>query len=281
MVGVGITILVRSRKGMLPPYESAKVLYSKPVSGQKGAAKLQFLLNYRNTDELEWQELKPNEKHNWFTENLRFEYGDFLPMGTREAKSARAIEIGGIEVKTIFKTYSQGAQTNRDNWMYDFNRDRLSTKSKSMTETYNSEVARWMRAGSPKDTDNFVTNDETKIKWSSRLKECFERKMFAEFSSSAIRKSLYRPFTQQFLYFDTIMTHRQGMFSSIFPDTLSEIENSVICVAGVGNRKDFGCIATNIIPSLDLAFEKTQCFPYYIYLDLIRKLLTERCNENR
>ena len=39
----------------------------------------------------------------------------------------------------------------------------------------------------------------------------------------------------------------------------------MICVAGIGDRKGFGCLATNMIPSIDLAFEKTQCFPFYIY----------------
>lgn len=44
-------------------------------------------------------------------------------------------------------------------------------------------------------------------------------------------------------------------------------ENIVICVPGPGNRKDFGCLATNLIANLDLAFEKTQCFPYYTYAE--------------
>ena len=43
------------------------------------------------------------------------------------------------------------------------------------------------------------------------------------------------------------------------------MENRVICVAGVGNRKGFGCLITNMIPTLDLAFEKNQCFPFYTY----------------
>ena len=42
-------------------------------------------------------------------------------------------------------------------------------------------------------------------------------------------------------------------------------KNRVICVAGVGNRKGFGCLITNRIPTLDLAFEKNQCFPFYTY----------------
>ncbi len=39
----------------------------------------------------------------------------------------------------------------------------------------------------------------------------------------------------------------------------------MICIAGLGDRKGFGSLITNNIPSLDLAFEKAQCFPFYTY----------------
>ncbi len=51
----------------------------------------------------------------------------------------------------------------------------------------------------------------------------------------------------------------------VFPTSETEAENRAICVAGIGDRKGFGCLTTNTIPNLDLAFEKTQCFPFYTY----------------
>lgn len=63
------------------------------------------------------------------------------------------------------------------------------------------------------------------------------------------------------------MTHRQGLLPIIFPNPASEEENVVICVAGIGNRKLFGCLTTNIIPKLDLAFEAAQCFSFYTYAE--------------
>ena len=87
----------------------------------------------------------------------------------------------------------------------------------------------------------------------------------SEFSTSKIRDALYRPFTLSSLYFDRMMNDRVLVFPSIFPTLESESENRVICVAGLGDRKGFGCLATDMIPSLDLAFEKAQCFPYYTY----------------
>ncbi len=265
MVGVSITILVRCRRGVLSAPQPATISYYKVPDDQSGIAKLHFLTTKGDISKIEWQELQPDEKYEWFTENIYPEFDKFLSMGNKEAKAARITEVGGVETKTIFKTYSRGIETTRDNWMYDFNHDRLALKANSMIETYNAELSRWTRVGSPKDIDSFVLSDETKIKWSSRLKECFTRKMEAKFTTSAIRNSLYRPFNHRFLYFDSIMTHRQGMFPTIFPIPSIETENIVICVAGIGNRLGFGCLATNAIPNLDLAFEKAQCFPYYTY----------------
>ncbi len=265
MVGVGITILVRSRKEALPPYKRAKILYSKPAIGQKGIAKLQLLSEKRNVDQLEWQELEPDEKYNWLTENLHFEYTSFLPLGTREAKSARVVEAGGTEVQTIFKTHSLGVNTNRDNWTYDFDATKLASKVSRMIETYNAELSRWIRGNSPKDIDNFVLADETKIKWSSRLKECFARGLTATFTTSAIRNAMYRPFTRRFLYFDTILTHRQGMFSNIFPNAVTETENTIIWLK-TGFEWPMFALATNFTADL-LPQGGSQCFPYYTYAE--------------
>jgi predicted helicase len=267
MVGAGITILVRKRDGTEPTDKPATIFYHKVIDQQNSSGKLITLAKAKDIYRLDWQTLQPDERYTWITENLRSEYDSdsFLPIGTKEAKAARSEEAGGVEVKTIFKNYSPGVQTNRDNWMYDFDADRLIIKASGMIEAYNAEVSRWIRAGSPDDIDNFVTTDETKIKWSSRLKECLTRKIEAQFSLSAIRHAIYRPFTCQFLYFDSIMNHRQGIFPTIFPTPPTEEENAVIWLK-VGSEWPMFALAVNAIPDL-LPQGASQCFPYYTYTE--------------
>lgn len=81
------------------------------------------------------------------------------------------------------------------------------------------------------------------------------------------RLSYYRPFTSMYLYFDPLLNQRQGLWPRLLPTPASEEENRLICVPGPGNRKPFGCLAANHITDLDLAFEKIQCFPFYVYAD--------------
>ncbi len=256
-VGVGITIAIRSANSPL----RGLYYYRVPEDWRK-EEKLDFLKERGNITGIEWQQLEPDEHNTWITEGLRPEFDTFLPIGIRDAKSNRS-----LEVEVLFKTFSIGANTSRDYWMYDFDPGKLARKAADMTESYNAELSRWVRAGCPENIDDFVITDDTKIKWSSRLKECLARKIEARFYASNIRNSLYRPFTREHLYFDSVMTHRQGRMSFIFPTLASESENQIIVVTDHGYRSGFSTLCTNLIPDYHLiaASDAFQCFPYYVY----------------
>ena len=214
--GIGITLLVKSNR-----HTTRSVWYYGVENYLKAEEKLEFLRDHQSIGLVSWEEMIVDSKHNWLVEALNSDFATFLPIGDKATKSTHTDRISAL-----FKTYSRGAETTRDNWMYDFDKNHLVSKTKSMIETYNSELSRWIRAGSPKDVDSFVLSDETKIKWSSRLKECLMRKIEARFKGSSVRKALYRPFTPQWLYFDNVMTHRQGCFLRSFlqPSVNKKIE---------------------------------------------------------
>ena len=87
-----------------------------------------------------------------------------------------------------------------------------------MIETYNAEVNRWVqRTGQNANLDDYVVSDETRIKWSSTLKQKLLRGQVAAFTDAKIRKSFYRPFTRLNLYFDRMMNDRVLVFPFIFP----------------------------------------------------------------
>ena len=111
--------------------------------------------------------IQPDDRHTWLTEGLHAEFDDFIPMGTKAAKARK-----GETEDVIFKTYSNGVKTNRDAWVNNFNRDTLVENMSRMIEIYNMEVARWgQQIGRDSDLDNFLESDDTKIKWSSTLKQ--------------------------------------------------------------------------------------------------------------
>ena len=131
---------------------------------------------------------------------------------------------------------------------------------------YNTLVLKWLVTPekSIANIDNFVAYDDTKISWSSGLKQKLKSGQMAEFSEAKLRHSLYRPFTESNLYFDRMMNERVREFPSCLPTIRTEMENKIICVSGIGSSKPFHTLVSSMIPSLDL-LEKTQCFPFYTY----------------
>jgi predicted helicase len=163
----------------------AKIYYTRVDEFWRKEQKYDFLEQQAHSGQVAWQTLAPDQKHNWLTEGMSDEYETFLSLGTREAKGLK-----GTESKTIFKIFSLGANTNRDTWAYNFNHFALTENMKRFIATYNAEVDRWhSRTDRKIELDNFVLNDETRIKWSSRLKECLLRRQKAEFSDHKLRNS--------------------------------------------------------------------------------------------
>ena len=257
-VGVSVNLFVKKEGD---PSKPARIFYYRTDDSWNKNQKFDFLSESQNAGNVEWQAIQPDPRHTWLTEGLHAEFDTFIPMGSKEAKAAK-----GEPIDVIFKTYSNGVKTNRDAWAYNFDQDVLAENMNQMIGVYNAEVDRWKRSGNQQaNVDEFVISDEKKIGWSSGLKLKLKSGKTVDFSEEKVRTVLYRPFTKSNVYFDRVMAERVYMFPSILPTSKTETENQVICVAGVGNRKGFGCLTTNMIPSTDLAFEIAQCFPFYTY----------------
>ncbi len=257
-VGVSVNLFVKTKQN---PSETARIFYYRTDELWNKNKKFDFLNESQHVEGIEWQPIQPNKLHTWLTEGMYEEYDNFIPMGTKETKAQKGTAKG-----VIFKTYSLGVATNRDAWVRNFNLNTLTNNIQLILDTYNAETDRWNRRMDRKENvDNFVLYDDKKIKWSSTLKRHLTSGHIAEFTESKNRRSYFRPFTITEYFFDKILTDRTGLFPLIFPIPETETENQVICVAGIGNRKGFGCLATNRISTLDLAFENTQCFPFYTY----------------
>ena len=266
-VGVSINLFVRTGRAMNRPTTngdspvSARIFYYRTDDLWNKKQKFDFLNECEHVGDIDWQTIQPDVRYTWLTEGLHAEFETFIPIGTKEVKEERS-----EAVDVIFQTYSNGVKTNRDAWAYNFNRNTLTENISRMIDTYNEQVFKWERLiNRDANVDEFVINDNAKISWSETLKRSLQRGKTADFLQDKMRTSLYRPFAKSNLYFDRMITERVYVFPSIFPTPETETDNCVICVAGIGDRKGFGCLTTNRIPSIDLAFEKIQCFPFYTY----------------
>ena len=255
-VGVSINFFIKKRENA---NSQAEIFYARVDEFWRKEDKYRYLDSEEHYRNIEWQPITPDQRYTWLTEGLHAEFETFTPMGTKEAKRAK-----GEVVDVIFKTYSCGVGTNRDAWVYNFNRNGLMHHVRLTIDTYNAEVDRWKRQGNQgENLDDFVLSDDAKIKWSSVLKRTLKSGQIAEFADTKIRQSLYRPFTKLNLFFDRVMNHSVHLFPSIFPTPETEQENRVIWLK-VGQEWPMFALMVDKIPD-QLPQGGSQCFSFYTY----------------
>jgi predicted helicase len=133
-------------------------------------------------------------------------------------------------------------------------------------EFYNDQVARCQRLKPKPEVDAFVTYDDRQISWSEGLKLNLKRGRFGQVCDDKLRRSLYRPFVSEHLFFDALMTERRYQMPVIFPTAASEAENRAMCPSGIGTTKAFHCVMADCIPEVQVT-GNTQCFPFYTYAE--------------
>ena len=259
-VGVSINLFVKKCQHSSKP---AEVFYNSETAEMSKEATFEFLDKYEHTGNINWDSIQPDARHTWLTEGLREDFETFLPMGSKQAKTAKG-EISGV----IFHQFSSGVQTNRDAWVINFNQNSLAENIQRTIKFYNSQVFNWERRENPdEDVDDFVSYDSKQISWSSGLKSQLKGGHTAEFTASKIRQHLYRPFTKTNLFFDRVLNQRVFVFPRIFPTHDTEVENRVIGV-NRSREKPFICLITDCIPEhvMTGGFGSAgQYFPFYIY----------------
>ena len=110
-------------------------------------------LRRRSSDSgVEWKAIKPDNRHTWLTEGHQVEFETFVPVGSKEAKAEK-----GEAVDVIFKVHSLGVSTNRDAWVYSFNRNALTENMERMIAFYNEQVQVGTTNGSSNQTSMILS----------------------------------------------------------------------------------------------------------------------------
>ena len=255
-VGVSINIFVK-KKAKSP--RNTQVFYHHTDEVWKKKQKFDFLNARQHIGGIEWRSIQPDSRHTWLTQGLHAEFNTFTPIGTKEAKAVK-----GQTTNVIFKTYCRGVVTNRDAWVYNFNRNALTENVQGMIDIYNVEADRWKRQENQQiNVSEFVVYDDTKIKWDRELRQHLQRGRLAEYTENKLRTSLYRPFTKSNLFFDRVLNNCVYLFPYFFPTPETEKENRVIWLK-VGQEWAMFALMTDRIPDL-LPQGGSQCFPFYTY----------------
>lgn len=138
--------------------------------------KLEWLAE-SNIQHLEFDLITPDQRNNWINQNEN-NWEKFLPLIDKEAKS-------GKNEDAVFKLFSRGVGTYKDEWMYDLSKDNLEKKIKFFTETYNETI------------DNKSNTNKYKIKWDADLENYLNRGIKKKVETKKILLAIFRPFYKQ------------------------------------------------------------------------------------
>jgi predicted helicase len=232
--GVAIAFLVRRKRK-----EIAAVRYVRRPEEETAEDKLAFISTASLAD-LEWHRVQPNERGDWLNSgNTTFDA--FIPIAEKRTKVAASTSRD----RAIFKLYSLGIVTNRDDWLYG-QPGTVAPKVEHFIRTYEAERNRLRAIGRRGSVSDLV---DRSIKWTSELESYLQRGRQLTFEQKRLVPSLYRPFVRRETYFAPVLTHRPYQQDAFFPELQSG--NSAIAF-GFEERVDFATIATDILPNKDL-----------------------------
>lgn len=253
--GVALSFLVKRRK-----QKGCKIFYARRPEFDTAKDKLSFL-SASKLSGLSFERIEPDKKGNWInlTEN---DWDSLIPVADKKTKLAKTT---GQE-KSIFKLFSLGVVTARDEWVYDNNIDTIDKKVNLFIDTYESERARWAKERRGSLTGGWV--DRT-IKWTSELENHLRNQVGLKFDSTRVRLAAYRPFCKTFTYYDRVVTHRLYQQDSIFP-VERIVENKLIVFSDPAAQKPWMTAAVDQLPDLHFvgAAAGSVCTPLYRYTSI-------------
>ncbi len=235
-VGIAVYFLVRNQDS-----EGFKIFYNSVKNYLKADEKKDYF-KYNSLKKLNFTHTTPDKQNNWINQTNN-DFDELIPLIDKDVKA-------GKSQQAIFKLFSSGVKTQRDEWVYDFSRDNLENKMRFAIDVYQETVKNKDYPG------------KDKIKWDAELKRYAERKIDKEFLDSSIVKSIYRPYTSKYLYFDKHFNGRTYQWFNIWDS--QNLDNKYITLKSFGSSRPFNCLATDCIAELHVT-GANQCLPLYSY----------------
>ncbi len=241
MTGVAIGFFVRRKAA-----DGCEIRYYQCGDYDSAEDKLAFLSTTAFSD-INFQHIVPDRKQNWLQQTDN-DFDELLCLANKKTKLAKT--ESPKDISAVFKLFSLGASTNRDEWVYDFGKNNLRKKVRFFAKTYNGFL------------NNKDESYNTVIKWSSALRNHFKSGKHIEIKTARLVKSIYRPFFRQCYFTVSLMNDRlTSNHHEMFGEQFNK-KNKIICFNV--NGKDFYVLGSNKVPNLHFTGD-TQCLPLYRY----------------
>ena len=244
-IGVAVSFFVKTARGN----EASNIHYHDVGDHKSGREKLSYL-NVLDLDTIQFEKIDPDDDGNWFNQ-ASGEFREFCPLVLRRRNPDR----NSPDTHALFSLHPLGVSTNRDEWVFDFDATNLREKVLFFSDAFDDLIER---------------NDQsypTTIKWSSTLRDRFERGQQILYNDGHRIESLYRPYTSKQYFASPSMSDRltQNHYAMFGSDLRQP--NAVICINGPGSN-NFAALGANRLVEkkfCDTNNAATFCLPLYRY----------------
>ena len=249
--GVAMLFLIRKPNG-----GRARIFYARRPEMDTAKEKLEYL---RNTpfQQIPFEHVVPDKLNSWINQSVS-NWDAFLPVATKETKFAKSQG----EEQAIFKLFSLGVITARDEWVYGDEEQEIKQRVEFFVDIYNSDRKKFL----PKLIREELTKQDVadsvtySVKWTRAVKNDLLRGKSYKYKPEDVTESLHRPFVRKKLYFNKELNEMQYQMDAIFPS--HKAQNTLIAM-NVG-PSPFNVLASKYL--VDYHFNgDSQCLPLYRY----------------
>lgn len=250
--GVAISFLVKRRK-----QKGYKIFYARRPEFDTAEDKLAFLGSSKLAG-MSFERIEPDKKGNWVSvaEN---DWDSLIPVADKKTKAAKS---RGQE-KAIFRLFSFGLVTNRDEWMFGRSSEALIDKVAYLIDRYD-EDRRAITAGQ-RSLDELGAQDGD-IKWTRSVKKSLCNGDRLSLRGAPEISVLYRPFDKQKLIFYPPLIEMLNQTRTIFGET-GALPNRVLVFTDPTSQKPFMVTSSECVVDMHLvgAAAGASCLPLYRY----------------
>lgn len=230
VAGVAIYFLVKKRG-----VRGCGTFYARRDEYDRAEDKLAWIDN-NPASEIRFDHIQPDSAENWL-HHIENPWSDLVPMVSKEVKARKR----GWGDQAIFRTFTNGLQSKKDEWAYDFRSESLLGK----IEWFTRQMGLIRNGMAPLSS----------LKWDRELERRFNGGLTLSANEDTIRLASFRPFTSKYIYYDDSLISVNFQMDAVAPFAGSIQTNPVIGFHGMSSDQPFA--ALSVIGPFDICLLKT------------------------
>ena len=160
------------------------------------------------------------------------DFGELLPLASKSTKAAKRER----DERAIFRLFTLGVVTNRDDWVYGESAAKVEAKVRHLIDVYERERSMPSKAGS------------SAIKWTRAVKRDLAAKVAYDYTDGLVTSASYRPFIRRWLYSSRRLNEMVYRTPEIFGDGTAIAR--CIVVSDPTAQKPWMALAVDRLPDL-------------------------------